>query len=433
MRHRFGKPLPSGGTGAPAIETASRVTVLSQALRPTRHLDCISRLRADSVHVDLFSRAWLHEPSASRKAFEHRFHTWLKDADITVNGSRPWDPRIIRPRALWRCARGTLEAGRAYADGDWECVALDEFAARMVQAREPWKVFPRWRQALRRVTRWHNPQGFRESRRAVRHYEGRFDVFRNMLGSSLAYSCGYWKDARTLDDAQAAKHDLVCLKIGLQPGMRVLDVGCGWGAFAEHAARHYGAEVTGVTLADEQAEIARRRTAGLPVTIMAKDYRRVAGTFDRVVSIGMFEHVGPRNYRTFFRKMAGWLTPRGLALLHCIGGLRSTTTTDPWLNEFIFPGSVLPSEAQIARATEGLFVLEDWHNFGAFYDKTLCAWNENVSRAWSTELSDYPETFRRAWRYYLLTCAGLFRARVAQLWQLVLSPHGVPGGYQRVC
>jgi cyclopropane-fatty-acyl-phospholipid synthase len=386
------------------------------------------------MHADFLSRAWQpNSAAAGRRAFEHRFRDWLADAGITLNGSRPWDPQIIRARALLRCAHGTLEAGRAYADCDWECTALDEFAARLVRTRRPSEVFPRWRRLLRLANHIGNPQGRRRARDAVRHYEGRFELFEAMLGPTLTYSCGYWEKARTLDDAQTAKHDLVCRKLGIEPGMRILDVGCGWGALAEHAARHYGAVVTGVTLADEQAAIARTRNSGLPVTILARDYREVEGRFDRVVSLGMFEHVGPRNYRTFFRKLSGWLAPGGLALLHSIGGLTSTTTTDPWLNEFIFPGSVLPSEAQIARASEGLFVLEDWHNFGAYYDRTLSAWNENVSRAWTGELSDYPETFQRTWRYYLLTCAGLFRARVAQLWQLVLSPQGVPGGYRRPC
>lgn len=385
------------------------------------------------MHAGFLSRAWQHhELSAGRRAFEHRFNTWLEEAGITLNGSRPWDPRIVRSRALWRCARGTLEAGRAYADGDWECPALDQFAARLVSARRPSQVFPRWRRLLG-APPWLNTQSHHRARLGVRHYEGRFDLFETMLGPSLTYSCGYWAQAESLDDAQAAKHDLVCRKLGLKEGMHVLDCGCGWGAFAEYAARHYGVVVTGLTLASEQAAIASARTAELPVTIRVGDYRDFEGQFDRVVSIGMFEHVGPRNYPTFFRKLASWLKPNGLALLHSIGALHSSRSTDPWLNSFIFPGSVLPSAVQIAKASEGLFVIEDWHNFGPYYDRTLCAWYENVSRAWSTSLSDYPDHFRRIWRYYLLTCAGLFRARVAQLWQLVLSPHGVSGGYQRIC
>jgi cyclopropane-fatty-acyl-phospholipid synthase len=362
---------------------------------------------------------------------------WLAEAGIALNGAEPWDPKIVRARALWRCARGTLEAGMAYADGDWDCEALDEFTARMLRAYElrEFEVpghFGRWHQW---IPTWllANPQSRRRAREAVRHYEGRFDLFRTMLGPSLAYSCGFWADAATLDEAQDAKHELICRKLGLAPGMRVLDVGCGWGGFAEYAARHHRVNVTGVTLADEQATIARERTVRLPVTILTRDYRETTGTFDRVVSIGMFEHVGPRNHRLFFEKLRSWLRPDGLALLHTIGGKTSTTSTDPWLNAFIFPGSVLPSVAQIGVASEGLFVVEDWHNFGADYDRTLRAWHDNVARAWPNELAHYPEQFRRTWRYYLLTCAGMFRARSTNLWQLVLSPRGVPGGYRRPC
>jgi cyclopropane-fatty-acyl-phospholipid synthase len=360
-----------------------------------------------------------------------RLGAWLADAGITIDGPRPWDPQIRHPRALARCARGTLQAGESYAHGDWDCEALDEFTSRLVQARPPRTVFPPWREWL---TQWSilNQQSRRKAREAVeRHYDHHFDLFEAMLDPSLTYSCGYWARASSLAEAQTGKHDLICRKLNITRGMRVLDVGCGWGAFVEFAARRRGATVTGVTLSAEQAAIARRRTEGLDVAIVAGDYRGVQGTFDRVVSIGMFEHVGPRNYGTFFRKLHEWLTPDGLALLHSIGGLRSTGRTDPWIDALIFPGSVLPSAAQVASASEGLFVIEDWQNFGADYDRTLRAWHDNVSRAWPTALRHYPEEFRRRWRYYLLTCAGIFRARYAQLWQIVLSPHGVAGGYRR--
>ena len=384
------------------------------------------------MHADFLTRTWdRHHIRASHHTFADRLAAWLAPAGITLNGSRPWDPRIVRRRALWRVAQGTLEAGRAYADGDWECDALDEFTARLLRAYEPPDPARHWRRWLPKWP-WTNPQSLRHAREAVEHYQGPFDVFRVMLGPSLAYSCGYWADATTLDAAQDAKHELICRKLQLEPGMRVLDIGCGWGGFAEHAARHHRVAVTGVTLAEQQAEIARARTARLPVTILTRDYRETTGTFDRVVSIGLFEHVGPRNYRTFFDKLSDWLRPDGLALLQCIGGSTSTMTTDPWLDQFIFPGFVLPSVAQIGAATEGLFVIEDWHNFGADYDRTLCTWHYNLAQAWDGELAHYPESCRRTWRYYLLTCAGIFRARAAQLWQIVLSARGVSGGYRRI-
>jgi len=247
----------------------------------------------------------------------------------------------------------------------------------------------------------------------------------------MAYSCGYWRAASTLDEAQDAKHELIAHKIGLAPGMTVLDIGSGWGAFARFAAGRYGARVTGVTLSPAQAAFAREHCRGLPVAIHEQDYREIVGRFDRVVSIGMFEHVGPRNHRRFFEQAARCLKPHGLLLLHTIGSLRSTRTGDPWIDRFIFPNGVLPSAAQIARAAEGVFVVEDWHNFGADYDRTLMAWHANLERAWPHLPRGEDHRFRRLWRYYLLTCAGSFRARVNQLWQLVLSPSGVTGGYRR--
>jgi cyclopropane-fatty-acyl-phospholipid synthase len=357
----------------------------------------------------------------------------LLEAGITINGPHSWDPQILRPGALKRCARGSLEAGRAYADGDWECLALDEMAARLLRADKEASALATWRDWFSHLS-FFNAQSLSRAKRSIeRIYDGHADIYEAMLDPSQTYSCGYWANAETLEDAQTAKHELICRKLGIRDGTRVLDVGCGWGAFAAHAARVHGAEVTGVTLSRDQALKAVSRTRGLGVEIINDDYRRVTGTFDRVVSVGMFEHVGPRNYRTFFSKLRGWLTPDGLALLHCIGGDRSRLHIDAWMNTYVFPGAVLPSAAQVTAASEGLFLIEDWHNFGADYDRTLCAWHENLARAFRDQLVHEPERIRRTWRYYLLTGAGVFRARAAQLWQIVLSPHGVPGGYRRVC
>jgi len=252
-----------------------------------------------------------------------------------------------------------------------------------------------------------------------------------MLGPTMTYSCGYWRTASTLDEAQHAKHELIAQKLGLEPGQHVLDIGCGWGEFARFAAERYGAYVTGITLSAEQSQLARRRCAGLPVAIQVRDYRELRGRFDHIVSVGMFEHVGPRNYRTFFETAAGLLKPGGLLLLHTIGGLVSTDSTDPWIDRYVFPDAVLPSAAELTRAFEGTFVLEDWHSFGADYDRTLMTWQRRLARAWPALDRRDDGRFRRLWRYYLLTCAGSFRARHNQLWQLVLSPTGVPDGYRR--
>jgi cyclopropane-fatty-acyl-phospholipid synthase len=358
----------------------------------------------------------------------------LAPAGIVLNGNRPWDPHINRFRAVTRVlTRGSLGAGDAYVDGDWDCDALDEFMARVLRAAAD-RPFEKCLPALAGdfSARMRNRQTRRRARRDIAaHYDIGNDLYAAMLGSTMAYSCAYWVGADSLDAAQDAKHDLICRKLRLRPGLRVLDVGCGWGAFAAFAAQHYGVAVVGITISAAQAAEARRRCAGLPVEIREVDYRDVDDRFDRVVSVGMLEHVGPRNYPTYFETLARVLDPDGLALVHAIGGRRSMQASDPWIARYVFPDAVLPSAAQLTRAFEGRFVLEDWHNFGAEYDRTLRAWYGNFEAAWPQLAGRYSDRFHRVWRYYLLGCAGTFRARHNQLWQLVLSPRGVPGGYRR--
>ena len=262
------------------------------------------------------------------------------------------------------------------------------------------------------------------------HYDIGNDLFSRMLDRRMIYSCGYWKNATTLDEAQEAKLDLVCRKLGLCPGMRVLDIGCGWGGTARFAAERYGVAVVGITVSEKQVQLAQEACAGLDIDIRLQDYRQLDGTFDRVLSIGMFEHVGCKNYRAFMRVVRDRLVDDGLFLLHTIGSNRSVTRTDPWTERYIFPNSMLPSAAQIAAAAEGTLVIEDWHSFGPDYDTTLMHWHRNFVEHWSELVDRYDERFHRMWRYFLLSSAGSFRARHNQLWQVVLSPSGVPGGYR---
>ena len=267
-----------------------------------------------------------------------------------------------------------------------------------------------------------------------RHYDLGNDLYGAMLGQRLVYSCGYWRQAGTLDEAQEAKLDLVCRKLGLQPGMRVLDIGCGWGEALKFAAQRYGISGVGITISHEQAAFARELCAGLPIEIRVQDYRALYERFDRSFSLGMFEHVGVKNYRHYFEVARRCLHDEGpagtgLFLLHTIASNVSVNHTDPWIARYIFPNSMLPSAAQIARASEGRFVIEDWHGFGTDYDRTLLAWRDNIERAWPTLPARYDERFRRMWRYYLAASMATFRTRRAQLWQVVMSPQGVPGGY----
>lgn len=364
----------------------------------------------------------------------------LAPADVRIDGRRPWDLQVHDRRLFGRLLLGgSLALGESYMDGGWDADALDDFLFHLLDARIDERTLgvADLGDALR--ARLLNLQAGRRSYAvAERHYDLGNDFYRAMLGARMVYSCGYWRGLEDrgvdgLDAAQEAKLDLVCRKLGLRPGMRVLDIGCGWGEALKFAAQRHGVSGVGVTVSREQAAYARELCAGLPVEIRVQDYREHQGRYDRILSIGMFEHVGVRNYRSYFevarRCLADDAPDGGLFLLHSIGRNRSAVRTDPWIARYIFPNSMLPSMVQIAEALEGVFVVEDWHNFGADYDLTLQAWRGNIERAWDGLPARYDARFRRMWRYYLAGAMASFRARRLQLWQLVLSPRGVAGGY----
>jgi len=348
-------------------------------------------------------------------------------ADVAFNGARPWDIRVHDPALYGRVLRGGARGlGEAYMDGLWDSNQLDETLTRLIRAGAKHRL--RGIAGLRMAGAWmrdwvQNRQSrCRAFQIGERHYDFGNDVFRAMLDPSMSYSCGYWKDADTLEAAQRAKLDMVCRKLELAAGERLLDIGCGWGGLAEHAARHYGVEVLGITVSREQQYLAVERCSGLPVTIRLQDYRELDGSFDKVASVGMFEHVGPKNYRAYFRTVVRLLADDGLMLLHTIGDRISHTGNDPWIDRYIFPNGVVPSARQITTAFEPWLVLEDWHNFGPDYPRTLMAWWDNFSAAWpSLDRHRYGQRFYRMWKYYLHACAAYFRARDGQLWQVVLS------------
>ena len=353
------------------------------------------------------------------------------DTDIRIDGDRPWDVRVIDDRLYRRVlAGGTLGLGEAYMDGWWECDAIDQMVERAQRTgsagrfSSPLAMLGRFEAMLRNQQ---TPDRSQEVGR--RHYDVGNDLYERMLGRRMIYSCGYWRSASDLDAAQEAKLTLVADKLGIEPGMRVLDIGCGWGGAAAFLAETRGCEVVAITISQQQAALARERGGGLPVDIRFQDYRDIDEPFDRIYSIGMFEHVGVKNYAAYFDVCRRCLRdPDGLTLLHTIGGSRSTRTTDPWVERYIFPNSMLPSAAQITRAAEGELELQDWQNFGAYYDLTLMAWYANIEAAWD-ELPGYDERFRRMWRFYLLSSAGAFRAGQLQLWQVVFSREGLSNAY----
>lgn len=347
-------------------------------------------------------------------------------AQVRFNGDAPWDIRVRDPRVYrMLLTQGSLGFGDAYVEGLWECERLDELFHRLlsIDADERIGAVSRLR-VLAEILR-HALFNLQSIERAFdvgrRHYDIGNDVFEAMLDPTMSYSCAYWERAGTLEQAQLDKLDMICRKLQLRPGQRLLDIGCGWGGLACHAARHHGVEVLGVTVSKEQQRLARERAAGLPVSIELVDYREVRGRFDRIVSVGMFEHVGQKNYAAYFDTVCRLLEDGGLFLLHTIGNHVSSPKTDAWIDRHIFPNGKLPSAAQIAKALEGRLLIEDWHNFGQDYDRTLMAWWENFERAWPRLADKYGSRFRRMWKYYLMCCAGFFRSRQGQLWQIVLG------------
>ena len=356
----------------------------------------------------------------------------LQSAGITINGNARYDIQI-HDEDFYAAVlhERELGLGESYVEGGWDCAHLDEFFDHILCANLEKKIKKSkllfFKIIMAKIINLQNKR--RAWMVGKKHYDLGDPLFHAMLDGNMNYTCGYWKNAHSLEDAQQAKLELTCQKLSLKPGMRLLDIGCGWGALAKYAAEKYGVSVVGATISRNQYDHIKDYCKGLPIEIRLQDYRDIEGQFDRICSLGMFEHVGESNYSTYMRVVDRCLADDGLFLLHTIGD-NFIGPANEWISKYIFPNGVLPTISLIAKATEGLFVMEDWHNFGADYDKTLMAWQQNFERHWPQLKSEYDDRFYRLWNYYLLSCAGAFRARTAQLWQVVFSKAGIRGGYQ---
>ena len=361
-------------------------------------------------------------------------------ADIKLNGSRPWDIKVNDDRfyssLVWK---GMTGMGDSYVKGWWDCKRLDIMFTMALKANinlaARFNVINYLYFLKAKLFNLQKPS--RAFIVGKEHYDIGNDLYELMLDKRMVYTCGYWKNARNLDEAQEAKLHLVCKKIGLKKGQRVLDIGCGWGSFAQFAAKEYGAKVVGITVSKEQAALAKIRCRGLPVEIRLQDYRDVNEKFDHVISLGMFEHVGYKNYKDYMEVVHRCLKDEGLFLLHTMGQRDSYPNTKQpechWIIKNIFPNGMLPSVSQIGKSVEGLFVIEDWHTFGADYDKTMMAWFKNFDNNWHRIKDKYGNDFYRMWKYFLMIFIGAWRSRNQyNLWQTVFSKNGVPGGYKSV-
>ncbi|ADZ90544.1 cyclopropane fatty acyl phospholipid synthase [Marinomonas mediterranea] len=379
--------------------------------------------------TELIDRSLDSRCSSPPSELESWFSALLEKAGVTLNGPQPWDIQVHNAALYTRALkRGSLGLGEAYVDGWWDCQQIEEFIRRIIIAKldqqisGKWVVTKHWLLA----TLFNRQSEKRAFQVGEQHYDVGNSLYEAMLDPTMAYSCAYWKDTNTLHQAQLNKLRLVCDKAQLNEGESVLEIGCGWGSFAQLAAKEYGVKLTGITISVEQQKLAQKRCQGLPVDILLEDYRQLQGMYDKLVSIGMFEHVGPKNYDTYFKHAHRLMKDDGIFVLHTIGSDISQGGTDPWIDKYIFPNGVIPSLTQISDSVEPYFVVEDVHNFGTDYAKTLMAWNENFNRTWPRLQYQYSERFYRMWTYYLRLCAGAFQSRSLQLYQIVLRKRLIP-------
>jgi cyclopropane-fatty-acyl-phospholipid synthase len=390
-----------------------------------------------SAQVKLFRRtasARAHRRDNRRQDLLERIYTRMfSAADIQTHDTRDWDMLVHDQRLYRRLAlQGSLGLGESYVEAWWDSPQLDQFFTHLMAAELDRRAvnIPRTFAVIAALV--HNLQSLgRAGQVGTVHYDIGNEFYREMLGPSMVYTCAYWRAAKNLDEAQEHKLELVCRKMHLQTGMTVLDVGCGWGSFARYAAEKYDVKVVGVTISAEQAAYAREYCADLPVEIRLQDYRKVDQKFDRIVSLGMIEHVGHKNYRTYMECVRRNLTDDGLFVLQTVGRIERGTGIDPWVTKYIFPNSEVPTLDRINSAINGSLRIEDLQNFGVDYDRTLMAWYGNFERAWPRFENTMSPNFYRLWKYYLLMFAGIFRARRLELWQLVLAPKQFNRGYRR--
>ena len=375
----------------------------------------------------------LERPRVFSKSIKNYVTQKLLEADIQINGPRPWDIHVLNEDFFSRLFyHRSLGLGESYMDGWIECAQIDQLIYKLCRANLGNST------SLNNIFIWltsliRNPQS---KQRALivgrKHYDLSPRLFECMLDKRMIYSCAYWKNATNLEKAQEAKLDLICQKLYLKPGMKILDIGCGWGGLAKFAAENYAVKVVGITISQEQLALAKEKCKGFPIELRFQDYRDIKETFDAIVSVGQMEHVGNRNYREYMRIVHRSLKTQGLFLLHTIGRNTTAYSTDRWTQKYIFPNGMLPSPTQLIHSSENLFILEDWHNFGPDYEKTLLTWFHNFDMHWEELSQFYDNRFYRMWKYYLLSCAGAFRAREIQLWQIIFSKGGIPGGYQSI-
>jgi len=359
-------------------------------------------------------------------------------AGVTVNGPNPWDPQVHDTGFFDRVLTGgSLGFGESYMDGAWDVEQLDALVRRIIQVKATGSSVVTlnrfWHDLKSRLVNLQTRKGSLAIAEA--HYNLDHRLYQQFLGPYNQYTCCFFNKAKTLEEAEVEKLEMICNKLQLKPGDKVLDIGCGWGGFARYAAQTRNCKVTGISISREQIAYARKYTAGLPVEIVESDYRDLprlyaSGHFDKVAIIGMIEHVGYKNYRQLFEIVHQLLNDEGIFLLHTIGNSATTTVVDPWIEKYIFRNSMAPSMAQLAKSAEELLVIQDWENYGHYYGPTLAAWHRNFNENWENirtieGAQRFDERFRRMFNYYFLACKAGFETEHVYLWHLVMTKQGM--------
>lgn len=350
----------------------------------------------------------------------------LEKMDIQVGGNRAWDIQIHSPDFARRVmTMGGLGLGDSYIEGDWDANSVDSFINHILRARLDKEIKSFGMSISSLKSRFHSlakgqkPWKFQD---VLRNLPNEF--FEAILGTNMSFTSGYWAaGAKTLEEAQQARRDMTCKKLNLKQGMRLLDAGSGWGGFSAFAAEHYGVECVCISSFKGQHEWASQHYAHLPIEFVQNESLMLDGMFDCIVSIDRFEHLPQKNYRVYLEMGDRILEEDGLLLLQSTGKNERRLNGKHWFDTHILQNNSLPTIAQIAGATNGLFVMEDMHNFGSDYDKTLMAWYQNFEAAWPALQKQYKfdEKLYRTWKYYLLSSAGAYRANDLQQWQCIFS------------
>ena len=334
----------------------------------------------------------------------------LKEVDVVIGGSRDWDIQVKNKKFFRKVfLNANMGLGESYVNKYFECRRLDQLIYRLRH------YFPKKSIILKNIydiiqDKFINFQSIKRATKVAKtHYDLEVKIFQKFLDKRMIYTCGYWNNAKNLDEAQEKKLDLIAKKLEFKPNMKVLDVGCGWGGSAAYFAKKYRVQVVGITNSKEQYNYAQAHNSSELTQFIYCDYREHKEKYDAIYSIGMFENVGSKNYLTFFKCIKNNLKQNASFLLHTIGMDMTVNTRFSWAVKYIFPNGELPSQKQITDNIEHNFIIDDWHNFGCDYDKTLMQWYKNFVRTYPSFKSDYyDERFFRTWSFYLLLFAKFF-------------------------